>query len=60
MCLPFLDHLINGIDVRFDKYGITVLMMQALIPSNIAERDVTIDDIDEIYKDDKFIRWKRR
>ena len=69
MCLPFLDHLINGIDVRFDKYGKTVLMMQALIPSVIAERDVTIDDIVEIYKDDlpasnncqeEFIRWKRR
>ena len=69
MCLPFLDHLINGIDVRFDKYGKTVLMMQALIPSVIAERDVTIDDIVEIYKDDlpapnncqeEFIRWKNR
>ena len=21
MCLPFLDHIINGIDVRFDKYA---------------------------------------
>ena len=21
MCLPFLDHLIEGIDSRFDKYG---------------------------------------
>ena len=69
MCLPFLDHLINGIDVRFDKYVKTVLMMQALIPLVIAERDVTIDDIVEIYKDDlrapndcqeEFIRWKRR
>ena len=37
MCLSFLDHLINGIDVRFDKYGKTALMMQALIPSVIAE-----------------------
>ena len=44
-------------------------MMEALIPSVIAERDVTIDDIVEIYKDDilapnncreEFIRWKRR
>ena len=69
MCLPFLDHLINRIDVRFDKYGKTVLMMQALIPSVIAERDVTIDDIVEIYEDDltgpnncqeEFVRWERR
>ena len=69
MCLPFLDHLINGIDVRFDKYGKTVLMMQALIQSVIAERDVTIDEIVEIHKDnlpasnncqEEFIRWKRR
>ena len=51
MCLPFLDHLINGIDVRFDKYGKTVLIMQALIPLVIAERDATIDDIVETYKD---------
>ena len=66
MCLPFLDHLINGIDVCFDKYGKTVLMIQALIPSAIAERDVTIDDIVETYLpapsncQEEFIRWKRR
>ena len=71
MCLPFLDHLINGTDVRFDKYGKTVLILQALIPSAISERDVTIDDIVEIYKGDlpapnncqwkrRITRWKRR
>ena len=68
MCLPF-NHLINRIDVRFDKYGKTVLMMQALTPSIIVERDVIIDDIVEIYKEylpalnncqEEFIRWKRR
>ena len=36
----------------FDKYGKTVLMMQTLIPSVIGARDVTIDDIAEIHKDD--------
>ena len=69
MCLPFLDHLINGIDVRLDKYCKTVLMVQALMPSVIAERYMTIGDIVEIYKDDlpafnncqeEFIRWKIR
>ena len=45
------DHLINGTDVRFDKYDKTVLMTQALIPSVIAERDMNIDEIVEIYKD---------
>ena len=69
MYLPFLDHLINGIDKRFNKYGKTVSIMQALIPSVVAESDVTIDDIVEIYKYDLsgpnnchkgFIRWKRR
>ena len=69
MCLPFINHLINRIDVRFDKHGETVLMMQALIPSIIVERDVTIDDVVEIYKEylpalnncqEEFIRWKRR
>ena len=43
--------------------------MQALILSIIAERDVTIDDMVEIYKDDlptlnycqeEFIEWKKR
>ena len=55
--------------MRFDKYGKTVLMMQALIPSVIAVRDVTTDDIAEICKDnlpapdncqEQFIQWKRR
>ena len=50
MCLPFLDHLVNGIDVRFNKYFKTVLMMQALILSVIGERDVIIDDIVEIIR----------
>ena len=52
----------------FDKYGKTVLMMQTLIPSVIGGRDVTIDDIAEIHKDDlpvsnncqeELFRWKR-
>ena len=69
MCLPFLDHLINGTDVRFDKYDKTVLMTQALIPSVIAETDMNINEIVEIYKynlpapnnsQEEFIRWKRR
>ena len=64
-----LDHLIIGSDVRCDKYSKTVLMMQALIPSVIAERDVTTDDIAEICKDnlpapdncqEQSIQWKRR
>ena len=64
-----LDHLIIGSDVRFDKYGKIVLMMEALIPSVIAERDVTTDDIAEIWKDnlpapdnrqEQFIQWERR
>ena len=48
MCLESLDHLINGIDVRFDKCGKTILMMQILIPSVTAESDVTNDDIAKI------------
>ena len=52
LCLPCLGHLINEIDVPFEKYGKTVLMMQILISRVIAERDVINDDIVEIYKDD--------
>ena len=44
MCLPFLDHLINRIDVCFNKYSKFVLIMQALFPSIIAEGNVTIHD----------------
>ena len=40
MCLPFLDHIINGIDVYFDKYGKIVLAMAGLVPSVIHENDV--------------------
>ena len=45
------------------------MITQALIPSVTAERDVTIDDIVKIYKDElpapnncqeEFIQWKRR
>ena len=69
MCLSFLVHLINVIGVRFAKYEKTVMITQALIPSVTAERDVTIDDIVKIYKDElpapnncqaEFIQWKRR
>ena len=38
--------------MRFNKYGQTVLMMQAFILSVVAERDVTIDGVVIIYKDD--------
>ena len=45
VCLPFLDHLIQGIDSRFDKYGRTILLMMGLVPSVVADKeDVTIDD----------------
>ena len=69
MSLPFLDHLINSTDVHFDKYGKIVLMMQPLIPLVIAQRDVTTDNMVEIYKDDlpasnncqeEFIQWKKK
>ena len=69
VCYPLLDHLINGIDVRFDKYGKTIHLIYGLIPSVTAEREVDIKDIIEQYKDDlpmpdntmeEFFRWKRR
>ena len=69
VCYPLLDHLINGIDVTFDKYGKTIHLMYGLIPSVTAEREVHIKDMIEKYKDDlpmpdntmeEFFRWKRR
>ena len=69
VCYPLLDPLINGIDVRFDKYGKTIHLMYGLIPSVTAEREVDIKEITEQYKDDlpvpdntmeEFFKWKRR
>ena len=52
VCYPLIDHLIQGIDNRFDKYGSTVYLMYGLIPSVIVERDITVKDIIEQYQDD--------
>ena len=69
MSLPFLDHIINGIDVRFDQYGKIVLAMAGLVPSVIAENDVSVIDILDVYSDDlpsplhfndEVIHWKAR
>ena len=66
---PLIDHLIQGNDKRFDKYGSTVYLMYGLIPSVIVERGITIKDLIEQYQDDlpmpinakeEFFRWKRR
>ena len=70
VCLPFLDHLIQGIDSRFDKYGKTILLMMGLVPAVVADKeDVTIDDAVKMYADylpspinveEEFMAWKRR
>ena len=65
---PFLDHIIMEVDSRYDKYGEIVHKMSGLVPSVIAERDVSIKDVVEMYRDDlpspmhteeEIIRWKR-
>ena len=69
VCYPLTDHLIQGIDNRFDKYGTTIYLMYGLIPSVIVERDITVKGMIEQYQDDlpmsinaqeEFFRWKRR
>ena len=47
-----MDHLIEGIDNRFEKYGSTVYLMYGLIPSVVIERDITVKDTIEQYQDD--------
>lgn len=32
MCLPFLGHLIEGLNTRFDKYGSLIHKMYAIVP----------------------------
>ena len=68
ICSPFLEHLTEGIDQRFDKYNLMTLRMMGLVPSVIAVKDeVSISEAAEFYKDDfpcpnlldeEFKRWK--
>ena len=39
VCSPFLEHLTEGIDQRFDKYNLMTLRMMGLVPSVIAVKD---------------------
>ena len=52
VCYPLIDHLIQGNDKRFDKYGSTVYLMYGLIPSVIVERNIPVKDIIGQYQDD--------
>ena len=45
ICYSLLDHLIQGIDNKFDKYRSTIYLMYGLIPSVIVEIDKTVKDI---------------
>ena len=50
---PFLEHLTEGIDQRFDKYNLMTLRMMGVVPSVIAVKDeVSIFEAAEFYKDD--------
>ena len=70
LCIPFLDHLINGIDTRVDKYGKIVLTIMGLVPFLIAtQNDIPINEAIQLYSEDlpnvdsaeeEFLRWKRR
>ena len=39
VCSPFLEHLTEGIDQRFDKYNLMTLRMMGLVPSVIAVKN---------------------
>ena len=70
VCSPFLEHLTEGIDQRFDKYNYMTLRLVGLVPSVIAVKDeVSIFEAIEFYKDDlpypnlldkEFRRWKNK
>ena len=67
--LPFLDHILVGIDSRFGKYGVVIHRMAALIPAIIVTRDdLDFKEVLNIYSGDlpspnraeeEFIRWRR-
>ena len=40
MCLPFLDHLIDALNTRFDKYGSMIHKMHVFVPSVIGMKKV--------------------
>ena len=54
MCLPFLDHLMEVLSTRFDKYGSMIHKMQ--VPSVTGMRKVEgsykIEEIIHVYRDD--------
>ena len=70
VCSPFLEHLTEAIDRRFDKCNLMTLRMMGLVPSVIAVKDeVSIFEAAEFYKDDlpcpnlldeEFSRWKNK
>ena len=71
ICLSFLDHLIEGLNTRFDKYGSMIHKMQTFVPSAIGmgklEENNKIEEIIHEYRDDlstpgnafeEYSRWK--
>ena len=73
MCLPFLEHLIEGLNIRFNKYGSMIHKMYAFIPSMIGTgkvgKNYKIEKFIHEYRDDlppprnafeEYSRWERR
>ena len=70
ICSPFLEHLTEGVDQRFDKYNRRTLRMMGLFPSVIAVKDeISIFEATKFYKydlpcpnllDEEFRRWKNK
>ena len=56
MCLPFLEHLTEQLNTRFNKYGSMIHKMHAFFPSVIrmgkVERNYKSEDIRHEYRDD--------
>ena len=73
ICRPFLDHLMEGLNTRFYKYGSVIHKMHAFVPSVIRMRKVEgnykIEKIIHVYRHDlpspgnafeEYSRWERR
>ena len=73
ICLPFLDHLMDRLNTRFDKYGSMIHKIHAFVPSVIrmgrVERNYKMEEIIHEYRNDlptarnafeEFSRWERR
>ena len=68
LVIPVLDEVISEFDARFSELSTTAGQLVGLVPSDICEREVSLDDASKLYANDlpspelldqEIDRWKR-